>query len=64
LDSADLPRPGFFGGEIYAVENFIYAALDSAEESEPHLAEEESLAFSLSYMCREGWRLTLYYIFG
>jgi hypothetical protein len=41
LDSADLPRPGFLGGEIYAVENFICAALDNLEESEPHLTKVE-----------------------
>lgn len=31
LNSDDLPRPGFLGGEIYAVENHICASLDAIE---------------------------------
>uniref|UniRef100_A0A7S1D0B9 HECT domain-containing protein n=1 Tax=Cyclophora tenuis TaxID=216820 RepID=A0A7S1D0B9_CYCTE len=31
LTSADLPRPGFLGGEIYAVETFVCSALDAIE---------------------------------
>jgi len=41
LESLDLPRPGFLGGEIYAVEHYICAALDNLEETEPNLTKEE-----------------------
>ena len=41
LSSLDLPRPGFLGGEIYAVENYICAALDVLDGMEPSLSEEE-----------------------
>eukprot|EP00592_Proboscia_alata_P009438 CAMPEP_0194361474 /NCGR_PEP_ID=MMETSP0174-20130528/9057_1 /TAXON_ID=216777 /ORGANISM="Proboscia alata, Strain PI-D3" /LENGTH=3162 /DNA_ID=CAMNT_0039133703 /DNA_START=62 /DNA_END=9550 /DNA_ORIENTATION=- len=39
LTTDDLPRPGFLGGEIYAVEQHICAILDKLEESEPNLSE-------------------------
>jgi hypothetical protein len=43
LSSGDLPRPGFLGGEIYAVEQYICAALESLEQDAAtcHLSEDE-----------------------
>eukprot|EP00521_Asterionellopsis_glacialis_P007185 CAMPEP_0195289262 /NCGR_PEP_ID=MMETSP0707-20130614/5611_1 /TAXON_ID=33640 /ORGANISM="Asterionellopsis glacialis, Strain CCMP134" /LENGTH=3115 /DNA_ID=CAMNT_0040349249 /DNA_START=115 /DNA_END=9462 /DNA_ORIENTATION=+ len=42
LNSSDLPRPGFLGGEIYAVESFVCSALDKVDETEPPLSREET----------------------
>lgn len=41
LTSEDLPRPGFLGGEVYAVEMHICAALDRIDEAEPSLSPFE-----------------------
>ena len=41
--SADLPRPGFLGGEIYAAEAYICRALDKVEGSDPPLPRPELL---------------------
>lgn len=42
LLSTDLPRPGFLGGEVYAVESFICSALD-AIDAECHDKDEIDL---------------------
>jgi hypothetical protein len=42
LTSDDLPRPGFLGGEVYAVEKYICAALDKIDEAEPPLSPLEA----------------------
>eukprot|EP00957_Ditylum_brightwellii_P085783 6524977-Ditylum_brightwellii.AAC.1 len=41
LDSLDLPRPGFLGGEIYAAETHVCALLDKLELAESTLSREE-----------------------
>jgi len=41
LSSDDLPRPGFLGGEVYAVERHICRILDRIDQEEPHLSEVE-----------------------
>jgi hypothetical protein len=43
LSSDDLPRPGFLGGEVYAVENYVCAALDAIDLADlsPLEADEE-----------------------
>lgn len=43
LTSFDLPRPGFLGGEIYAVDAYICRALDKVEASDPPLPRPELL---------------------
>jgi hypothetical protein len=42
LTSDDLPRPGFLGGEVYAVEKYICSALDRIDEAEPPLSPFEA----------------------
>jgi len=39
LSSDDLPRPGFLGGEIYAVESYICRKLDRIDQQDEHLYE-------------------------
>ncbi|KAG7373198.1 HECT-domain ubiquitin-transferase [Nitzschia inconspicua] len=39
LSSCDLPRPGFTGGEVFAVESYICAALDKIDNSNPPLSK-------------------------
>jgi len=39
--SKDLPRPGFLGGEIYAVESFVCSALDRLDKMAPPLSGEQ-----------------------
>jgi hypothetical protein len=66
LTAADLPRPGFLGGEVYAADLHICRALDDLDGSEPpltsvelqrryrELAEDKNfarLAFGMSYDC-------------
>lgn len=41
LDSKNLPRPGFLGGEIFAVEQHICTALNRLDSLEPNISEEE-----------------------
>lgn len=41
LSSMDLPRPGFTGGEVYAVESHICAALDKIDHANPPPSEAE-----------------------
>ena len=41
LSSDDLPRPGFLGGEVFAVEEVICSALDNLEKIEHILSHEE-----------------------
>jgi len=41
LSSSDLPRPGFLGGEVYAVEMHICRALDQIDQADPPLSEAE-----------------------
>jgi hypothetical protein len=41
LASEDLPRPGFLGGEVYAVESFICKQLDRIDQADPPLSETE-----------------------
>lgn len=41
LSSGDLPRPGFLGGEVFAVENYICRALDRVDRSDPPLTKHE-----------------------
>jgi hypothetical protein len=41
LNSLDLPRPGFLGGEVYAVERYICEALDKLDETKFDLSDEE-----------------------
>jgi HECT-domain (ubiquitin-transferase) len=41
LTSFDLPRPGFTGGEVFAVETHICAALDKVDRANPPLKEAE-----------------------
>lgn len=41
LNSSDLPRPGFLGGEIYAAETHICRALDRVDASDPPLDHKE-----------------------
>jgi hypothetical protein len=41
LCSADLPRPGFLGGEVYAVETYVCAALDRIDKHDPPLNKRE-----------------------
>lgn len=41
LSSSDLPRPGFLGGEIAAVESTICQTLDGIDESDPSMTEAE-----------------------
>jgi len=43
LNSDDLPRPGFLGGEIYAVEHYICTALDKLDEIEHELTDDQLL---------------------
>lgn len=38
LTAADLPRPGFLGGEIYAADTYICKALDLIDASDPPLS--------------------------
>jgi len=38
LSSADLPRPGFLGGEVFAVESHICSALDRLDATDPPLS--------------------------
>ena len=42
LTSADLPRPGFLGGEVYAVEAHICTALDRIDQAKPPLSAFEA----------------------
>jgi hypothetical protein len=42
LTSDDLPRPGFLGGEVYAVEMHICTALDRIDEAKPSLSPFEA----------------------
>lgn len=66
LTAADLPRPGFLGGEIYAADVHICQALDDLDGSDPpltsvelqrryrNLAEDKNfarIAFGMSYDC-------------
>ncbi|GMH67366.1 hypothetical protein TrLO_g5893 [Triparma laevis f. longispina] len=62
LGSSDLPRPGFLGGEIYALEKFIVEPLRSImggreegrEEKIRNLVEDETFckrAFNVTYSC-------------
>lgn len=62
LGSSDLPRPGFLGGEIYALEKFIVEPLrsimggreESREEKIRNLVEDETFckrAFNATYSC-------------
>lgn len=39
LSSGDLPRPGFTGGEVFAVESYICAALDKVDNANPPLSK-------------------------
>ena len=41
LTSADLPRPGFLGGEVYAVDIHICRALDRLDQIDPPLNQTE-----------------------
>lgn len=41
LDSEDLPRPGFLGGEVYAVEIHICQELDQIDQSDPPFTKSE-----------------------
>lgn len=41
LAAADLPRPGFLGGEVYAVEIHICSALDRIDQMDPPLRHGE-----------------------
>lgn len=41
LSSDDLPRPGFLGGEVWAVEKHVCHALDRIDQKDPHLNEVE-----------------------
>ena len=41
LTSHDLPRPGFLGGEVFAVEEHICRALDRLDELDPQLSRSE-----------------------
>ena len=41
LSTGDLPRPGFIGGEVYAVEMFVCRALDRLDSSSPPLSRHE-----------------------
>jgi HECT-domain (ubiquitin-transferase) len=41
LDSEDLPRPGFLGGEVYAVEIHVCHELDRIDLSDPPLSKME-----------------------
>ncbi|KAL3925346.1 MAG: hypothetical protein SGILL_000474 [Bacillariaceae sp.] len=41
LSSCDLPRPGFLGGEVYATEMHICAALDKIDNTNPALNKAE-----------------------
>jgi hypothetical protein len=41
LTSSDLPRPGFLGGEIFAVESSICQALDSIDQANPSMTKAE-----------------------
>lgn len=41
LTSLDLPRPGFLGGEVYAVEMFICDALAKLDAADPPLSKTE-----------------------
>jgi hypothetical protein len=41
LSSADLPRPGFIGGEVYAAEMFVCNALDNIDATDPPLSRLE-----------------------
>lgn len=38
LTSADLPRPGFLGGEVYAAETYVCKALDAVDAIDPPLS--------------------------
>ena len=40
LGSLDLPRPGFLGGEVFAVENYVCKELDRIDGM--HLREDEA----------------------
>lgn len=42
LNSSDLPRPGFLGGEIYAAETHICRALDRVDALDPPLDHREA----------------------
>jgi hypothetical protein len=41
LTSSDLPRPGFLGGEVYAVDIHICSALDKVDAIDPPLSRNE-----------------------
>ena len=41
ITSGDLPRPGFLGGEVYAAEVHICAALDKIDHADPPLSKAE-----------------------
>lgn len=41
LTAADLPRPGFIGGEVYAADRYICRILDELDSSDPPLSRSE-----------------------
>lgn len=41
LQSSDLPRPGFLGGEVYAADQFVCRALDELDASSPSFSRHE-----------------------